>query len=176
MENNHVQVFRSLPRREAVMNATTKTARIRLTRSSPACWRITFANPPLNLMDPEFVVEFRPIMTAIETDEELKVVVFESAVDGFFLNHSDFSARLEDLTNLPQGPTGLEAWPDILVRLTRAPVVSIAAIRGRAQVTEARSLWPATCVSPAGRKRFCRNGKWAWAWSPAAGQWRAFPG
>jgi enoyl-CoA hydratase/carnithine racemase len=29
-------------------------------------------------------------------------------------------------------PTGLEAWPDILVRLTRAPFVSIALIRGRA--------------------------------------------
>src|SRR5262249_52737531 len=45
---------------------------------------------------------------------------------------SDFLARLEDLTGLPPGPTGLEAWPDILVRLTRAPVVSITLIRGRA--------------------------------------------
>ena len=62
----------------------------------------------------------------------MKVVVFESAVDGFFLNHSDFLAKIEDLTAIPQGPTGLEAWPDILVRLTRAPVVSIAKIRGRA--------------------------------------------
>ena len=62
----------------------------------------------------------------------MKVVVFESAVEGFFLNHSDFLAKLEDLTNLPQGPTGLEAWPDLLVRLTRAPFVSIALIRGRA--------------------------------------------
>jgi enoyl-CoA hydratase/carnithine racemase len=59
-------------------------------------------------------------------------VVFESAVEGFFLNHSDFLAKLEDLTSIPQGPTGLEAWPDILVRLTRIPVVSIALIRGRA--------------------------------------------
>ena len=114
------------------MNATTRTVQIRLTRSSPAYWRITFDNPPLNLMGPEFVLEFREIMTALETDEQVKVVVFESAVEGFFLNHSDFLARLEDLTSIPQGPTGLEAWPDILVRLTRAPVVSIASIRGRA--------------------------------------------
>jgi enoyl-CoA hydratase/carnithine racemase len=71
-------------------------------------------------------------MTALETDEQVKVVVFDSAVEGFFLNHSDFLARLEDLTSIPQGPTGLEAWPDILVRLTRAPVVTIASIRGRA--------------------------------------------
>src|SRR5213076_2071308 len=105
---------------------------IRLNRPSPGYWRVTFDNPPLNLMGPEFVLELREIMTAIETDEQVKVVVFESAVDGFFLNHSDFLANLEDLTNLPQGPTGLEAWPDILVRLTRAPFVSIALIRGRA--------------------------------------------
>ena len=115
-----------------LLDATAKTAQIRLNRSSPDYWRVTFDNPPLNLMGPEFVLELREIMTAIETDEQVKVVVFESAVEGFFLNHSDFLAKLEDLTNIPQGPTGLEAWPDILVRLTRAPVASIALIRGRA--------------------------------------------
>ena len=76
------------------MNAATKTAQIRVTRPSPAYWRITFDNPPLNLMGPDFVVEFRDVMEAIETDKQLKVVVFDSAVEGFFLNHSDFSARL----------------------------------------------------------------------------------
>jgi enoyl-CoA hydratase/carnithine racemase len=59
-------------------------------------------------------------------------VVFDSAVDGYFLNHSDFEAKLEDLTSMPAGPTGLAPWPDFLVRLTRAPVASIALIRGRA--------------------------------------------
>jgi enoyl-CoA hydratase/carnithine racemase len=112
--------------------APVKTAQIRLNRQSPSCWRVIFDNPPLNLMGPEFVLQFRDIMTAIETDEQVKVVVFESAVAGFYLNHSDFHAKLEDLTGIPQGPTGLEAWPDILVRLTRAPVASIAVIRGRA--------------------------------------------
>jgi enoyl-CoA hydratase/carnithine racemase len=113
-------------------NANKDTAQVRLDKSSPACWRVTFNNPPLNLMGPEFVLEFREIISAIESDEHVKVVVFDSAVDGFFLNHSDFLAKLEDLTSIPQGPTGLEAWPDILVRLTRAPVVTIASIRGRA--------------------------------------------
>jgi enoyl-CoA hydratase/carnithine racemase len=113
-------------------NSATRTPQIRLTRRSPAYWRVTFDNPPLNVMGPEFVVELGKIMTDIETDENVKVVVFDSAVEGFFLNHSDFFAKIEDLTGLPQGPTGLEAWPDILVRLTRAPVVSIVLIRGRA--------------------------------------------
>src|ERR1700729_689190 len=34
--------------------------------------------------------------------------------------------------NIPPGPTGLQALPDMLVRVSRAPVVSIASIRGRA--------------------------------------------
>jgi enoyl-CoA hydratase/carnithine racemase len=116
------------------MNSTAKAKveQIHVTRESPSYWRVIFDNPPLNLMGPEFVLQFREIMTEIENDEKLTVVVFESAVDGFFLNHSDFIAKIEDLTSIPQGPTGLEAWPDILVRLTRAPVVSIAKIRGRA--------------------------------------------
>ena len=114
------------------MNAISKTAQIRLERVTPAYWRVIFQNPPLNLMGPQFVLEFRDIMTAIETDPHLRVVVLESAVDGYFLNHSDFTAKLEDLTGIPQGPSGLEAWPDILVRLPRAPVASIAKIRGRA--------------------------------------------
>ena len=114
------------------MDATTKKAQIRLTRRSPGYVRVTFDNPPLNVMGPEFVLEIREIMNALEADEQVKVVVFDSAVEGFFLNHSDFLAKLEDLTTIPQGPTGLEAWPDILVRLTRAPFASIALIRGRA--------------------------------------------
>jgi enoyl-CoA hydratase/carnithine racemase len=122
---------------EALMDATvkkttTEKTQILLTRSSPAYWRVTFDNPPLNVMGPQFVRELREIVMAIETDEEVRVVVFDSAVEGFFLNHSDFNADMNDLTSMPQGPTGLEAWPDILVRITRMPVVSIALIRGRA--------------------------------------------
>jgi len=114
------------------VDATTKKTQIRLTRRAPGYLRVTFDNPPLNVMGPEFVLEIREIMNALEADEQVKVVVFDSAVEGFFLNHSDFLAKLEDLTTIPQGPTGLEAWPDVLVRLTRAPFVSIALIRGRA--------------------------------------------
>jgi enoyl-CoA hydratase/carnithine racemase len=108
------------------------SAQVHVRKVSRTYWRIVMDNPPLNVMGPAFVLQFRDVMTAIETDEHVKVVVFESAVPGFFLNHSDFNVNLEELTSIPQGPTGLEAWPDILVRLPRAPVVSIALIRGRA--------------------------------------------
>ena len=55
------------------------------------------------------------IVTALETDDRVKVVVFDSAVEGFFITHYDFLAKLEDSTSLPPGPTGLQALPDMLV-------------------------------------------------------------
>jgi enoyl-CoA hydratase/carnithine racemase len=110
----------------------TSMPQIRLTRRSPAYWRVTIDNPPINAMGPEMVREFQGLIEALEADELVRVVVFESAVDGYFLNHSDFTAKLEDLTSMPAGPTGLPPWPDFLVRLTHLPVASIALIRGRA--------------------------------------------
>ena len=113
-------------------SALTKTAQIRVARRSPAYWRVTINNPPINVMGPQMVQEFQKLIDALEADEHVRVVVFDSAVDDYFLNHSDFLAKLEDLTSLPPGPTGLAPWPDFLVRLTRLPVASIALIRGRA--------------------------------------------
>ncbi len=54
-------------------------------------------NPPLNLMGPQFVVEFREIMSAIENAEQLRVVVFEVPSTGFLLNPSDFNVKLEEV-------------------------------------------------------------------------------
>src|SRR4030088_1844478 len=112
--------------------SATKAAQVKLNRITDSYFRIVLDNPPLNLMGPELVWQTREIVATLENDDRVKVVVFESTVDGVFLNHSDFLANIEDLTSSPQGPTGLEAWPDVLVRLTRAPFVSIALIRGRA--------------------------------------------
>src|SRR4029077_14305064 len=114
------------------MSNNTTTKQVFLTRQSPTYWRVTFNHPPLNIFGPKTISQLNEVITAIETDKELKVVVFDSAIDGFFLTHYDFLAKVEDTTSLPPGPTGLQPLPDMLVRLSRAPVVSIASIRGRA--------------------------------------------
>src|SRR5512133_4097686 len=106
--------------------------RVFLTRHSPAYWRVTLNHPPLNIFGPDTIPQLNDAITAIETDKELKVVVFDSAIDGFFMTHYDFLAKVEETTSLPPGPTGLQPLPDMLVRLSRASVVSIASIRGRA--------------------------------------------
>jgi len=103
-----------------------------LTRPSPAYLRVTFDHPPLNVFGPETIPQLNEVIALVEQDQDLKVVVFDSAVDGFFLTHYDLLAKLEETTGLPPGPTGLQQLPDMLVRLSRAPVVSIASVRGRA--------------------------------------------
>ena len=112
-------------------HTATSTKKIHLTRHSPHYWRVTFDHPPLNIFEPEMLAQVGEIITAIETDEQVKVVVFDSAVEGFFMIHLDFLAKLDDFAHLPPGPTGLHPWPEMLLRLSRAPVVSIALIRGR---------------------------------------------
>ena len=112
--------------------AATTAKQVHLTQRSLHDWRVTFDHPPLNIFGPETIPQLNEIITALESDKHVRVVVFDSAVHGFFLTHYNFLARLEDTTSLPPGPTGLQPLPDMLVRLSRAPVVSIASIRGRA--------------------------------------------
>jgi enoyl-CoA hydratase/carnithine racemase len=108
------------------------TQQIRVERRLPTYWRITFDIPPLNIFGPELLPRLDDVISAIESDGELKVVVFDSGIEGFFLTHYSFVAPLEASASLPVGPSGLQPLPDMLVRLSRAPVVSIASIRGRA--------------------------------------------
>ncbi len=104
---------------------------IRLERHSAFYWRVTFDLPPLNIFGPQEVPQLEAIVNAIESDARVNVVVFDSAIEGFFLTHYDFLAKADESAR-PPGPSGLAPLPDMFVRLSRAPVVSIASIRGRA--------------------------------------------
>ena len=115
-----------------INRTATNSLQIRLSRRSPHYWRVTLDHPPLNIFGPDTIPQLDEVITAIERDKDVRVVVLDSAVEGFFMTHYDFLAKLEDTSSLPPGPTGLQPLPDMLVRLSRAPVVSIASIRGRA--------------------------------------------
>jgi enoyl-CoA hydratase/carnithine racemase len=107
------------------------TETIRVTRRSPAYWRVTFDNPPLNIVGPAEVRRLVQILDEIEADPRVKVVVFDSAVPGYFMAHYDLLKPLEDSTGMPPGPTGLHPVPDFMVRLARLKAVTISSIRGR---------------------------------------------
>jgi enoyl-CoA hydratase/carnithine racemase len=114
------------------MANTASEGEIRLTRHSDSYWRVTIDLPPLNIFGPANIPQLEAIVSKLEVDDQVRVVVFDSAVEGFFLTHYDFLARPEESAKFPVGRTGLQALPDMLARLSRAPVVSIASIRGRA--------------------------------------------
>src|ERR1700738_2996619 len=63
-------------------------------------------------------------MTALEADPSVKVVVFQSANPDFFIAHLDVAKASER-------PEVLGLWRDFVLRLSSAPVVRIAQIRGR---------------------------------------------
>jgi enoyl-CoA hydratase/carnithine racemase len=103
----------------------------RLDRRSESYWRVTFDHPPINTITATTVTELSELINLIEAASRLNVVVFDSANPEFFMAHYDTEKAPERSAALPKGPTGLNAWLDFLVRLSRAPVATIAMIRGR---------------------------------------------
>jgi enoyl-CoA hydratase/carnithine racemase len=104
---------------------------LRVDRPSAGSCRVTFDHPPINTITAATVAELAELVGLIEQDPDLRVVVFDSADPDFYLAHYDTEHDTARTVALGVGPTGLHAWLDLLVRLSRAPVVSIAAIRGR---------------------------------------------
>jgi enoyl-CoA hydratase/carnithine racemase len=102
-------------------------------RRSPGYCRVRFDHPPINTITATTVTELSELVGLIEADADLNVVVFDSANPDFYLAHYDTEGDPGRTAALPAGPTGMHAWLDFLVRLSRAPVVSIASIRGRAR-------------------------------------------
>ena len=89
-------------------------------RRSPGYCRVTFDHPPINSVTATTAAELAEMTDLIEQDADLNVVVFASANPDVYLAHYDGAE-----------PAGLSTWADALVRLTRAPAITIAAIRGR---------------------------------------------
>ncbi|HYM17969.1 MAG TPA: enoyl-CoA hydratase/isomerase family protein [Micropepsaceae bacterium] len=90
----------------------------------PGRWAVTFNSPPINMFVPTTIVELGALMTDLEADPSVKVVVFQSANPDFFIAHLD-------VTKAAERPEVLELWRDFVLRLSSTPVVSIAKIRGR---------------------------------------------
>ena len=100
-------------------------------RGSPSSCRVTFDHPPINTITATTVAELAELVGLIEEDRDLNVVVFDSVNPDFYLAHYDTEHDPGRTLALGVGPTGMHAWLDLLVRLSRVPVVSIASIRGR---------------------------------------------
>ena len=95
-----------------------------IAETHPCVRTITFSNPPINLFTPTTIVELGALMTNLEADPSLKVVVLQSSNPDFFIAHLDVSKAAEQ-------PEVLGLWREFVLRLSSTLVVSIAKIRGR---------------------------------------------
>jgi enoyl-CoA hydratase/carnithine racemase len=102
-------------------------------RRSRGYCAVRFDNPPINTVSARMVLELAELVGLIEQDPDLNVVVFGSANRDFYLAHNETGEQAGRVAALPRGPTGMHAWLDLLVRLSRASAVSIASIRGCAR-------------------------------------------
>ncbi|MFJ2759378.1 enoyl-CoA hydratase/isomerase family protein [Nocardioides sp. NPDC087217] len=99
-------------------------------RPSPKVVTITFSNPPVNVVTAETALRLHEIVTGLENDPDVQVVVFKSDVPDFFLNHFDLAA-VGDLPTPAEGE--LPLWTDLVVRLSTARYITVGSIRGRAR-------------------------------------------
>src|ERR1700733_3458508 len=92
-----ITAVRSFTREEKTMPQSSATqrgsqqadAQFKIDRTHPGRWTVTFSNPPINMFVPTTIVELGALMTDIETDPTVKVVVFQSANPYFFTAHLD---------------------------------------------------------------------------------------
>src|SRR5690242_13776890 len=100
-------------------------------RRSPSYCRVSFDHPPNNTITATTLAELAELVGLIEEDQDLKVVVFDSANPQFYLAHHDTEQEPGRTAGSGLGSTAMHAWLDLLIRLSRAHAVSIASIRGR---------------------------------------------
>jgi enoyl-CoA hydratase/carnithine racemase len=105
---------------------------LRVTEESPALWRVTFDNPPVNVVGTDMLRDLKDLLTELESNDTVNVVVFDSADRDFFLAHYDLAADHAASEALPS-PTGYAAWVDITVRISKLSAVTISAVRGIAR-------------------------------------------
>jgi enoyl-CoA hydratase/carnithine racemase len=95
----------------------TQTSTIRLERPTPRIGKITFSNPPVNLIVPETVSRLHEVVKELSEDEHIQVVIFTSSVSDYFFNH--FSLAEASAFPMLPGADSIPVWVDLVLRLTR---------------------------------------------------------
>jgi len=94
---------------------------------------VTIDNPPINILTIELNAELFALSFEISLDEEVKVIVFDSAHPEFFIAHFDVNALLLYPDTPPQKPFDLHELNKTCEMFRRMPKVSIVKLEGRAR-------------------------------------------
>jgi enoyl-CoA hydratase/carnithine racemase len=94
----------------------------------------TFDAPPMNMIGPEMVRDLIALLERAENDDEIRVVVFDSADPDFFIPHVDVTKIAEYTAEVAKagGPDDASLGA-LFRRMSEGPFVTIAKIRGVAR-------------------------------------------
>jgi enoyl-CoA hydratase/carnithine racemase len=106
------------------------TVPVHVVDEAPGVVRATFVNPPMNMLGPGVHAALRLLVQRMETDPDLKVVIFDSADPDYFLSQLDVQ-HMADVPDVPGAAALSDTWHDLITRMAHAPVFTIASIRGR---------------------------------------------
>ena len=98
---------------------------------SAAYWCVTIDNPPINFFDQEMADELQALLTKLEADEAVKVVVFESANPDYFISPADLNdpAGFDEKLPLPRR----DALHYLLKRMNHSQFLTVGILRGHAR-------------------------------------------
>jgi enoyl-CoA hydratase/carnithine racemase len=94
---------------------------------------VTIDHPPINLFDLALMGEVDRLGRELEGDDEVRVVVFQSANPEFFIAHADVELIRELPRDVGPRPTELGFFHQAMERFRSMPKVTIGKIEGRAR-------------------------------------------
>jgi len=107
---------------------------LRVARIDEGVLSVVINAPPMNLIGPELVRDLVTLFSELESDEDVRVMVLESADPEYFVPHVDLTRVAEYTAEAAKAGGPDDASLGMLWhKLSELPVVSITKLRGRAR-------------------------------------------
>jgi enoyl-CoA hydratase/carnithine racemase len=107
---------------------------LRVARSDEGVLSVVIDAPPMNLIGPELVRDLVTLLSELESDADIRVMVLESADPEYFVPHVDLTKVAEYTAEAAKAGGPEDASLGMLWhKLSELPVVTIAKLRGRAR-------------------------------------------
>jgi enoyl-CoA hydratase/carnithine racemase len=107
---------------------------LRVARSDKGVLSVVIDAPPMNLIGPQLVRDLVTLLSELEADADIRVMVLESADPEYFVPHVDLTKVAEYTAEAAKAGGPEDASLGMLWhKLSELPVVTIAKLRGRAR-------------------------------------------
>ena len=91
---------------------------------------VTIDNPPVNLINMAFLVDMERFFTQVKTDDDVKVIVFQSADPEIFISHFDVTALTDFPKEAAPAAKELTGWKKYFMEFRTLPKITIGLIQG----------------------------------------------